>query len=441
LDAENVVVDREHVHGGGGRPGWDGDRDLCVIDAREVASTSWLVLFWLEGERVRVHTWVWAARVVVVRLDLVEVLTLLGLEAILAVKDELEVGKWTRVFFSESRNGAIFTARNKWNTRREGSWHVAITGEFSERVGLKDNVGSTWVLGEVPQGSGNVSSRWVVEAPDKFLDWVVVGQTLVGGGTRSHGIGTSVLDLLDEVFVTLLGKASALLGVQVHVVGPDLEGIGVTVGGEGIHQIEVNAHFMVLKGNEWQEETWVAVEEEDEWQVNGVTSDRSGHLTPVSLLGFIQVKLGVQSPPALVVFVDALTTDREFSRRDRTFSDPASIITIRGAGVLRRRLKFNVHVTDKITVAGNSHGHAARVGGGTVNSLFDVFHREVSVALVHSLEEGNLWVTSQVDVLSTVSDKLHETTGHCESFCTIGGENNFGRKRTCAKISISNFSD
>jgi hypothetical protein len=35
------------------------------------------------------------------------------------------------------------------------------------------------------------------------------------------------------------------------------------------------------------------------------------------------------------------------------------------------------------------------------------------------LEESNLGVTRQVDVLGAVSDKLHETTGHCESFCTI----------------------
>jgi len=104
LDAENVVVDREHVHGGGGRRRWDGDRDLGIVDTREVASTGWLVFFWLEREGVRVHTWVWAARVVVVRLHLVEVLTLLGLESVLTVEDQLEVSQWTRSFFGEVNN-------------------------------------------------------------------------------------------------------------------------------------------------------------------------------------------------------------------------------------------------------------------------------------------------------------------------------------------------
>jgi len=359
LDAENVVVGRKHVHGGGSRRRWDGDRDLGVVDTREVASTGWLVLFWLEGERVRVHTWVWAARVVVVRLDLVEVLTLLGLEAVLAVKDKLEVGEWTRVFFGEIVDGTVFAALDEWDARRESGWHVAVTGEFNERVGLEDNVGRRWVLGEVPQRGGGVRGRWVVKAPHKLLNWVVEGETLVGGGTGSDSVGASVLDLLDEVFVTLLGEASALFGVEVDVVGPDLEHGGAQVGVEGGSQVEVNAHFVVLKGNEWQVKTWVAVEEEDEWQVDGVTSDGSSHLSPVSLLGFIQVKLGVQTPPALVVLVDALTTDGEFGGRDRTLSDPVGIITIGGAGVRRSGLEFDVHVADKITIAGNGDGHAA----------------------------------------------------------------------------------
>jgi hypothetical protein len=34
------------------------------------------------------------------------------------------------------------------------------------------------------------------------------------------------------------------------------------------------------------------------------------------------------------------------------------------------------------------------------------------VALVHRLEESHLGVTRQVDILSAVSDELHESTGH-----------------------------
>jgi hypothetical protein len=34
------------------------------------------------------------------------------------------------------------------------------------------------------------------------------------------------------------------------------------------------------------------------------------------------------------------------------------------------------------------------------------------VALVHRLEKGNLGVTREVDILSTISNKLHQTTSH-----------------------------
>jgi len=327
LDAEDVVVDREHVHGGGGRRRWDGDRDLGVVDTREVASTGWLVFLWLEREGVRVHTWVWAARVVVVRLHLVEVLTLLGLESVLTVKDQLEVSQWTRGFFGEVNNGAGFAALDKWDTGRLGDWHVAVTRAFSERVGLENDGGRTWSGGEVPQGGGNVRRRWVVEAPHQFLDWVVVAEALVGGGARSDGVGASVLHLLDEVLVTLLRESATLFGVQVHVVRPDLEHGGAQVGGEGAGQIEVDADFVILQRDEGQVQPWIPVEKEDQREIHGVTVNRSGHLRPVSLLGLIQVKLGVQTPPALVVLVNALATNGQFSGRDRTFSDPVAVIT------------------------------------------------------------------------------------------------------------------
>jgi len=249
---------------------------------------------------------------------------------------------------------------------------------------------------------------------------VVVRKADLLGGSRVNSVGTSVLDLLDQVFMTLLGEAATLFSVQVDVVGPHLEHGGVAVGVEVGRQVDVNADLVVLESNQGQVQTGVAVEEEEQGQVDSFADRRSGHLTVRSLLGRVQVKLRVQTPPLLVVFVDALTTDGQLDVVDRTLGDPA-----RGGVSSRLGLEFDVHVTDKVTVTSDSHRHATGVGGSTVDGLLDVLHREVSVALVFRLEESYFGVTGKVDVLGAIGDELHETTSHFESCCTIYREINF----------------
>ena len=424
MNAKNVVVGREHVHDlrvGGVR--LERHRDLSIVNAREVARTSRLVFFRLERERVGVHTRVRGTGVVVERLHLVEVLTLLFLEAVLTVEDQLEGVERTRgegersAFFGPLHAGTGRTNGKERGTGTFGDRHVAVT--VRRRVGFEDDgTSGRGVGGEVPVlGVGGAT---VVETPHKFLNWVVVGQAHLLGGTGGDRVRTSVLHLLDEVFVTLLREAAALFGVEVHVVAPHLEGRTIGVLGEFRRQIEVDADFVVLKGNQRQVQTRVAVEEEQEREENraGRGGNRVGrHLTVVRLLGVVQVQLRVQTPPLLVVLVDALTTDAEFNILDRTFGDPARIeVGGTGLGAEGRGDEFDVHVADQITVTGNGHGHTAVVGRGTVDSLFDVFHREVRVSLVHSLEEGNLRVTREIHVLGAVRHELHETTGHCEIF-------------------------
>jgi hypothetical protein len=417
LDAEDVVVSGEHVHGSRAVEGVGSDRNLRVVDAREVAGTSGLVLLGLEREGVRVDTGVGGASVVVEGLHLVEVLALLLLETVLAVEDELEGREGTDGLLGELRGGTGL-ADVKHGSTVEGGGHEAV-GLDAGHVGLKGDV--VGVSGEVPQGRGRGG---VGEAPHQFLDGVVVGQTDLLGGTSVDGVSTSVLHLLDQVFVTLLGEAATLFGVQVDVVGPHLEHGAVAVGGEVGRKVDVDAHFVVLKGDQGQVQTGVPVEEEEEGEVDSLAVDGSGHLTVSGLLGLVQVKLGVQTPPLLVVLVDALTTDGKLDVVNGTLGDPA-----RQGGGVDIGLEFEVHVTDKVTVTSDSHRHATGVGGSTVDGLLDVLHREVSVALVFGLEEGNFGVTGKVDVLSAVSDELHETASHFESCCTISRENNSGQTR------------
>jgi len=104
------------------------DRNLRVIDAREVAGTGGLMFFGLQRERIRVHTGRVAARVVVVGLHLVEVLTGLLLEAILAVEDQLEGLEGTNRILVVGLGGATGTEGEEGGTRTRGDGHIAVSG-------------------------------------------------------------------------------------------------------------------------------------------------------------------------------------------------------------------------------------------------------------------------------------------------------------------------
>jgi len=302
LDTENVVVGREHVHGLGGAS-LHGDSNLRVVDAGEVARASGLMLLGLKRKRVRVHTGRGVTGVMVVRLDLVEILALLLLEPVLAVKHELEGGERTDSLLGVGLGGDT-GGIERGADGGDGNEAVGEVGGV-EHVGLKNDVIDGVLGGEVPKlgASGGVG-----EAPDELLNGVVVGEADLLGLTRGDGVGAGVLTLLDEVLVTLLGETTALLGVEVHVVGPHLEDRGVKVGGEGGREVNINADLVVLQCNQWKIKTGVPVEEEDEGKVDGAGGSGS-HLGPRRLLRLIEVKLGVETPELLVVFVNALSTD------------------------------------------------------------------------------------------------------------------------------------
>jgi len=230
LDAEDVVVSGEHVHGDRVVGGTRGDNlDLRVVDAREVAGAGRLVLLGLERERVRVDTGVGAAGVVVVGLDLVEVLALLLLETVLAVEDELEGGEGTDGLLSEDGRTTNGTNLNHRGTSGGGG-NETVRALEGVLVGVELDVGIGRRGGEVPH---TVVGLGVGEAPYELLNGVVVGEAdLLGTTISGNSVSAGVLNLLNEVLVTLLGETTTLLGVKVDVVGPDLEDRRVEVGGE-----------------------------------------------------------------------------------------------------------------------------------------------------------------------------------------------------------------
>jgi len=120
------------------------NRNLRVVDSGEVTGTRWLMLFWLERKRVRVDPWHWGAGVVDEWLDLVKVLTVLFLESVLTVEDQLEGRQWTsKVFIEINRR----VQEQLWGTRRRwGDEHVR---SIMKAEDVRSD--SNWLTGKVPQ--------------------------------------------------------------------------------------------------------------------------------------------------------------------------------------------------------------------------------------------------------------------------------------------------
>ena len=453
LDAEDVVVDGEElldeVVGASSHASLEPELNLGIVDAGEVAGAGGLVLLWVESEGVVVDTRVGVAGVVVEWLDLVEELAKLLLEAVLTVEDELELVERTDLETTSLGNGS------RWSTLLSPCVELLITGKLDTRVWCTeaayryadkiryenlrgtelsgaDGSGSVGederrhgdvdvcdVGGEIPEGVGRSAwERRVLVDPGKLLDWVVEGEADCGSGGLSdvgwNGVTAGVLYLLNEVLVTLLREAAALLSVEEDVVSPDGWLSSAEVGGVVGGTVNVEANLVVLEGNEWKVETRVAVEEEDEWKIDdtlGVSGlvrrlwvGKGGHLVVLNLVLIGEVQLGVYTPPSLEVLVNALTTDGELNRREGTLGNPAGVSdgVIGGEEKAVGWGKLGIHVADEITVASNGDRNALVVASSTVDGLGNDFHSEVGVALVHRLEESNFRITGEVNILSTV---------------------------------------
>ena len=295
---------------------------------------------------------------------------------------------------------------------------------------------------------------------------VEVELQLVGG--RGDGFRTSELEGLDQVLVGDLGELTTFIRIEVDVVYVEGCGLevgcvhavtdGVVVGGDlGSHietevtevvELEVDTHFMVLEGDQGESKTRVTTEPELERDVQGVRRgtvlglvggvglttgtvivawlttlydqvceyrDVTNHLGVTSLLTGLLGKLIPDVEPVTVVLIDTLTTDFDFNGLNKVVSNPVeptelSTRTIRGLESHLRESGLEVHTVDQITVTLDGTGHTLAEAWRTVERVLNGLHGEVSVTTVHNLEEGDLGITSQVNILSTVGDELHQTT-------------------------------
>ena len=226
------------------------------------------MLLGLQGKRVNVDADRGDVGVVLIRLNQVEVVAVANLEAVVTV--ELEERGDGRVLA-----GHALDAGNRV-TRLE---HRAIPPvRVVERL---------LALPLVDDGIIARHVRVTLNDPDKLLARVVEVQLQLVG-RRGDRLLTSVLEDINQVLVRDLGELAALIGVEVDVVDVERRGreaaladtVADRVRVRGVRvvpaqvvervELEVDAHLVILEGDQRQSQTRVAAEPELQRDVEGV---------------------------------------------------------------------------------------------------------------------------------------------------------------------------
>ena len=250
---------------------------------------------------------------------------------------------------------------------------------------------------------GNRNTLIILLDPHKFLARVVEVEANFATITRQRVFAVE-LDLLDEVFVADLGEAAAFVRVEVDVV--DVER-GVRERSRA--ELNVDLDFVVLKSDERKRKARVAAEpelERDEERLRSGAGSSAGHVSVGSNLAVFLGEFVPEVKPFTVVLVNTLSTDFDFNVVNE-FTDAN-----RGGAGRVVDVELKVAAADEVAVARDGAGDLGASGRVAVEGLFDRFHREVGVAAVDHLEEGDLGVTGQVNILGAVSDELHESSSH-----------------------------
>ena len=309
--------------------------------------------------------------------------------------------------------------------------------------------------------------------PEKLLARVVeVELDLVGGG--SNGLVSGELELLEQVLVGVLRHLPALISVKedvVNVEGGRNKGLLVGRGDrhrarrgvDGVNrpealadgaEIKVDLDLVVLKGNQGEGKSRVPAEPELEGHVErglregvagsanlggrargsaGSLNAGEGGVRDVGELGGVSNHLEVPTlllggerdlvpdvHPVSVLAINALSADLNLNLGDELLADevhPAGINALGARRVLHGLVNLGegdleVGAVSKISVAGDRARHAASEVSLSGEGLLDGLHREVGVAPVRDLPEGDLRGACQEDVLRAVSYKLHKCSAH-----------------------------
>ena len=385
---------------------------------------------------------------VLVRLHLVKVATLTDGEAIVAV--ELDQGGDHRVLTSHALHAGNGVARLQGRAVppvRVVEWLLALPGVDDVVIAADEGV--------------------TLHNPHKLLTGVVEVQLdLVAG--RVNRLSTSELQSLDQVLVRDLGELTTLIRVEVDVVdvergGNQVRGIHtvadrVQVRGElrgdvpaqvvQVVELQVDTNLVVLQSNQRESQPRVAAEPELQRDVQSVLRGAAAQLTRavgltagtvvvavlatldnqvgqlrhvanhLGVAGLLSRLLGELIPnvhPVAIVLVDTLATNLELNIVDQVVPNPvqpAELGTraVRAQQLHRGKSRLQVNAVDQVTITLDGAGHLVTKPGVAVERIFNRLHRKVGVTTIHNLEEGNLRITSQIHILSTIGHELHQTT-------------------------------
>ena len=346
--------------------------------------------------------------------------------------------------------------------------------EGINRVSVVEGLGAEGLVegvsGNQRRAVVNVGIR--LNDPDKLLARVVeVELDLVGGGP--NGLVSSELELLEQVLVGVLRHLPALISVKEDVVNVERRGNkgllvrrgnrdGSGVGANAVDgpealadgaEIKVDLDLVVLEGNQGEGKSRVPAEPELEGHVErglrkgvagsanlggrargsaGARNTGEGRVRDVGELGGVSNHLEVSTlllggerdlvpdvHPVSVLAINALSADLNLNLGDELLADEVHPAGINGSGSTgSHRLvdlgegDLEVGAVSKISVAGDRARHAASEVSLSGEGLLDGLHREVGVAPVRDLPEGDLRGACQEDVLRAVSYKLHKCSAH-----------------------------
>jgi len=284
---------------------------------------------------------------------------------------------------------------------------------------------------------------------------------LVGRG--SNRLITSELELLNEVFVGVLGHLSAFISVEENVVNIEggsnkgllvgsRNGLGAGRSRQGFDgpealtdgaEINVDFHLVVLEGNKGKGKAGVAAKPEKKRNVKGglgegiagsanlgrptgrgarsrdvgeggvsdvgKLSGVANHLEVPTLLFGRHGDLVPDVHPITILAIDSLATNLNLDGRDELLTDvvqPTGINTTRDVHRLvdLGESHLKVGAVAEITVATDSAGNSATEIGLPRKCLFNTLHRKVCVASVRNLPEGDLRCAGKKNVLCAVGD-------------------------------------